>query len=126
MNQKYPTKEKLKQKREIDLLFAKGKWLSSGNLRVISLNLDKKPQEGFSLDNQKVGVSVSKKHFKKAVDRNRIKRLLREIYRHNKEIFTEAFGHQSLTMVFWVSNEKPANLQSLQENFVKLCKSKIN
>jgi ribonuclease P protein component len=30
------------------------------------------------------GVAVSKKHFKKAVDRNRIKRQIREIYRVEK------------------------------------------
>ena len=76
MTQKYPRKEKLKQKREIDLLFEKGRWLSQGNLRIISLDLEKKPQEDFSLTNQKFGVSVSKKYFKRAVDRNRIKRLL--------------------------------------------------
>ena len=86
--QKYPRKEKLKQKREIDLLFAKGKWNSCGNLRIISINLEKKPQENFELLNQKIGVSVSKKNFKKAVDRNRIKRLLRESYRLNKDLFT--------------------------------------
>lgn len=121
---RFPKEEKLKHKREIDLLFAKGKWQSCGNLRIISINLEKKPQEDFIFSNQKFGVSVSKRYFKKAVDRNRIKRLLREAYRHNKEIFTEFFGTQSVSMIFWVSKEKPSDYQSLEENFITLCKSK--
>lgn len=124
MTQKYPKREKLKQKKEIDFLFAKGKWQTSGNLRIISIDLEKKPSEEFSLPNQRVGVSVSKKFFKKAVDRNRIKRLLRELYRLNKDLFTEQFGKQSLSMIFWVSKEKPTNYQSLEENFITLCQSK--
>ena len=124
MTQKYPRKEKLKQKREIDLLLEKGRWLSQGNLRIISLDLEKKPQEDFSLTNQKFGVSVSKKYFKKAVDRNRIKRLLREVYRLNKDLYLEHFGTQTLAMFFWVSKEKPTDYKSLEENFLTLCKSK--
>ena len=124
MTQKYPRKEKLKQKREIDLLFEKGRWLSQGNLRIISLDLEKKPQEDFSLTNQKFGVSVSKKYFKKAVDRNRIKRLLREVYRLNKEVYLEYFGTQTLAMFFWVSKEKPTDYKTLEQNFLTLCKSK--
>lgn len=124
MTQKYPRKEKLKQKREIDLLFEKGRWLSQGNLRIISLDLEKKPQEDFSLTNQKFGVSVSKKYFKRAVDRNRIKRLLREVYRLNKDLYLEHFGTQTLAMFFWVSKEKPTDYKSLEENFLTLCKSK--
>ena len=121
---RFPKEEKLKHKREIDLLFAKGKWQTCGNLRIISINLEKKPQEDFLISNQKFGVSVSKRHFKKAVDRNRIKRLLRETYRLNKEIFTDAFGKNSISMIFWVSNEKPVSYRSLEENFITLCKSK--
>lgn len=34
-------------------------------------------------------VSVPKKHFKHAVDRNRVKRQLREAYRHNKHILLD-------------------------------------
>lgn len=124
MNQKYPTKEKLKQKREIDLLFGKGKWLTCGNLRVISIDLDKKPQEGLIVENQKVGVSVSKRYFKKAVHRNRIKRQLREVYRLNKLVFTTVFGAHSLSMIFWVNSEMPKDFKSLEENFLSLCKSK--
>lgn len=124
MNQKYPTKEKLKQKREIDLLFGKGKWLTYGNLRVISIDLDKKPQEGLSVENQKVGVSVSKRYFKKAVYRNRIKRQLREVYRLNKTLFSEVFGEHSISMIFWVSSEMPKDFKALEQNFISLCKSK--
>ena len=124
MNQKYPTKEKLKQKKEIDLLFSKGKWLTFDNLRVISLDLKKNPQEDFLLLNQKVGVSVSKKFFKKAVDRNRIKRLLRVAYRMNKGLFVERFGAESISMVFWISKDKPKSLELLEKNFVTLCETK--
>ncbi len=124
MNQKYPKQEKLKQKRELDLLFGKGKWQSCGNLRIISIDLDKTPQENFKISNQKFGVSVSKRYFKKAVDRNRIKRLLRESYRLNKALFTEKFGTHSLSMIFWVSNEKPNHYSELEKEFVKLCESK--
>ena len=124
LNQKYPRREKLKQKKEIDLLFTKGKWLTSGSLRIISIDLDKKPADEFSINNQKVGVSVSKKYFKKAVDRNRIKRLLREIYRKNKVLFLEHFGKNSISMIFWVSKEHPKDLKTLEENFIHLCQSK--
>ncbi|WP_297985296.1 ribonuclease P protein component [uncultured Chryseobacterium sp.] len=121
---KFPREQKLKSKSEISLLFEKGKWMTCGNLRIISLDLDKKPQENISVQNQKIGVSVSKKYFKKAVDRNRIKRLLREAYRMNKEIFTEKFGTHSLSMLFWVSKEMPEKCQNIETDFLNLCKPK--
>ena len=120
---KLPKEEKLKHKKDITLLFEKGKWKTCDNLRIITLNLDKKPQEDFSFDRQKVGVSVSKRHFKKAVHRNRIKRLLRECYRLNKHLFVEKFGTNSISMLFWVSTEKPAHYKIVEENFLKLCES---
>lgn len=120
---KFPREEKLKHKKEIGLLFEKGKWKTCENIRIITLNLDKKPQEDFTFDNQKVGVSVSKKHFKKAHDRNRIKRLLRECYRLNKDLFISKFGSNSLSMVFWISSKEPEHFKIVEENFLKLCES---
>ena len=120
---KLPKEEKLKHKKDIGLLFEKGKWKTCDYVRIITLNLDKKPQEDFSFDNQKVGVSVSKKYFKRAHDRNRIKRLLRECYRLNKDLFVEKFGTNSLSMVFWISKEMPDHFNVVEENFLKLCES---
>ena len=102
----YPKNEKLKQKKEISLLFEKGKWKTRGKIRMIVLKIDDSNSEN-SIENSKIGVSVSKRFFKKATDRNRIKRLLRESYRLNKDIFNEKFGENSLVMLFWNSPEKP-------------------
>lgn len=118
----YPKHEKLKQKKEISLLFEQGKWMSCGNLRVIYFNSD--VPETPEITSFKIGVSASKRNFKKATDRNRIKRLLRESYRLNKMIYRETFGENSLSMVFWASNKFPKNYAEVEAEFLKLCKSK--
>jgi len=114
---KYPKEEKLKKKAEIDLLFAKGKWRTYGNLRIIIL----KNHTDLQNENVKIGVSVSKRYFKKAVYRNRVKRLLRECYRLNKELFRDSFGEKTVAMLFWVSNELPEKFQDVEAQFIKLC-----
>jgi len=76
----YPKNEKLKSKTTIDLLFTEGKSVSKYPLRLVYVeNLD-------ADEKIKIGVSVSKKHFKNASDRNYFKRLLRESYRLNKHL----------------------------------------
>lgn len=116
---KYPKQEKLKKDTEITLLFAKGKWRSCGNLRIIIL----KNHADLQTENVKLGVSVSKRYFKKAVYRNRVKRLLRECYRLNKDLFRESFGDKTIAMLFWVSNELPEKFQDVEAEFIKLCQS---
>lgn len=118
-NFKYPKAEKLKKKDEITLLFEKGKWKNSGNLRIIIL----KNHPDLLTENVKLGVSVSKRYFKKAVYRNRIKRLLRECYRLNKDLFKESFGEKTAAMLFWVSPELPQKFQDVEAQFIKLCQS---
>ena len=113
----YPKQEKLKQKKQISLLFEKGKWKTCGNIRLITL-------QDNTLRNPKIGVSVSKRNFKKAVDRNRIKRLLREAYRLNKTAFQQKFGNNSLSMLFWNSKSFPKHYAEVEEEFLKLCKPK--
>ena len=123
MNFTYPRNEKLKHKNDISLLFEKGKWKTSGNLRIIFYKNQNDEEIKMPLDS-KFGVSVSKRYFKKAVDRNRIKRLLRECYRLHKVDYQEAFGEPNLAMVFWVSNLKPSSYSEVEKEFLNLCKSK--
>lgn len=67
--------------------------------------------EGKSLAALQAGVSVSKKHFKHAVDRNRIKRLMREGYRLQKEGLALAVKEKAVILhlfIIYTGKEVPA------------------
>jgi len=79
LDQSFPKIEKLKSKKIIDALFQEGHSKVFFPLRIVWLET----QLPESVPVQ-CGVSVSKKNFPNATDRNRIKRQLRETYRLNK------------------------------------------
>lgn len=107
----FPRSEKLKGRKTIEFLFRNGKWVSSGNLRMIYIPSSE----------TKLSVSVSKKFYKKAVVRNRIKRLLRETYRLNKEVLHESIDGSFHAMLFWVNFPAPKNRQEVDLQYRKLC-----
>ena len=90
----FPKKEKLKSQKLIEKLFLEGKAVTVFPLRMLYLQTDF--EDGSKI---KTSVSVSKRNFKKAVDRNRIKRLLREAYRLNKP---EYFNNITTTYAFMI------------------------
>ena len=114
MNFSYPKSEKLKSKNTIDLLFSEGKSVSKYPLRLVyaQVNLDEKEQI-------KMGVSVSKKYFKNAVDRNYFKRVLRETYRLNKNLLLENIDKKYAFMFFYQSKER-LKYQEINEKTVQL------
>lgn len=94
----YNKTEKLKSKKEIEALFLKGKSVSAWPLRLVYLKNEK---------TNKVGVSVSKRNFKLAVDRIKIKRLLREAYRLNKTFLKDNNIEGFSFMILYNNKEMP-------------------
>ena len=78
--------ERISLQREIDSLFKQGKAFTSYPLRVVYL--EQKPSSGATVS---ILVSVPKKKFKRAVKRNRMKRLIKEAYRLNKSSLIENY-----------------------------------
>ena len=123
----YPKTEKLKSKITIDLLFSKGKSVSKYPLRLVFVESDYGIAEG-SEQKIKMGVSVSKKYFKHAVDRNYFKRVLRETYRLNKHLLTDNLDKPYAFMFFYQTKDRLSyeeiNTKTIQlfEKFVQQLK----
>lgn len=100
MNFTYPKNERLKSKTTIGLLFSEGKSVSKYPLRLV-YRIGEANQE----EKIKIGVSVSKKYFKKAVDRNYFKRVLRETYRLNKHLLWDNLEEPYSFMFFYQSKD---------------------
>jgi ribonuclease P protein component len=110
----YPKKEKLKSKTTIDLLFSEGNSVSKFPLRLVYVENKEANAEPL-----KMGVSVSKKYFKKAVDRNYFKRVLRETYRLNKHILLDTLEKPYAIMFFYQTKER-LSFQEIEEKTIQL------
>lgn len=97
----YPKNEKLKSRTTIDRMFTEGKTVSKYPLRLVYI-----PLENIEDVPLKMGVSVSKKHFKKAHDRNYFKRVLRETYRHHKHIIINRLDKPYAFMFFYQTKDR--------------------
>lgn len=99
--------ERLHHQKRIDLLFQEGKSFIAYPLRVVYIAKETKDpnSEPKLCPEISILVSVSKKKFKRAVKRNRVKRLIREAYRLNK---------------YNVNNELPASCNSIDIAFIYL------
>lgn len=96
MDQSFKKIEKLKSQKLIEKLFSEGKSVAAYPLRLVYVKAHFEDAAKI-----KAGVSVSKRHFKKAVDRNRIKRLMREAYRLNKSKYFDNITDQYAFMILY-------------------------
>ena len=100
----FPKEEHLCRKKLIDELFSKqGSSFGVYPLRIVWIR-----NTGLTNTPPQVLISVSKRSFKRAVDRNRLKRLIREAYRLNKYRLTEQpKGHPiALLGIIFTGKEK--------------------
>lgn len=102
----YSRAEKLKSKKLFEKLFAEGKSVTQYPLRMVYVKTNETQEVAI-----KAGVTVSKRKFKSAVKRNRIKRVLREAYRLNKAIvFNNSKGNYAL-LIMYLGKEMPESNQ---------------
>jgi ribonuclease P protein component len=80
--------ERLKSRKQIEQLFSTGKKFVAGPFRIFFL-VHRQLVSGNKQNLLQFGVGVSAKNFKRAVDRNRIKRLTREAWRLQKNELKE-------------------------------------
>lgn len=112
--------EKLKSKKAIEQLFAEGIRIKSHPFQLIFLQ--KEHNAEFPI---KVGFTVSKRTIKLAVNRNRIKRLMREVYRKNKQLFFESLGKKYLFMFIYSANTEISYIE-IELSIKKVCTKFLN
>ena len=112
MRNTFRKEEKLKKKNLITELFASGKSMSVFPLKLVYLEMDH--DSDYKI---KAGVSVSKRNFKKAVDRNSIKRLMRETYRKNKYLIYDSEDTKKHIFMFIYQGKKKNLIRLLKKEW---------
>lgn len=102
--------EKLKSRKLIGKLFEEGNSVKKFPIRLVYLQT-----EHTSDSMVQAGFSVPKRNFKKAVDRNRIKRLLREAYRKSKPSLYDELQKPYIFMFTFIGKTEPTYLEVEQK-----------
>jgi ribonuclease P protein component len=111
--------EKLKSRKQIERLFLEGESVKEFPLRLKFLKTDYELKFPFQ-----VAFSVPKRNMKLAVDRIRVKRLLREVYRKNKHILLNNNSENYVVMFIytdkneWKYEELEIKMISILHKFV--------
>ena len=112
----YKRAEHLKQQKLIDIVFQQNKSMRVGPLKMVYAIV---PADSFSYQ---VAFVAPKKIHHLAVDRNRNKRLLREAFRLNRHILTDALCNKPLkiSFLFVAQNGEPVTFAETESNVRQL------
>lgn len=110
--------ERLCSKKAFELLFSKGKTFFIFPVKIIYIR-----EKTDEIPEIKIAFSVSKRYFKRAVKRNRIKRVLREIYRTHK--LTPLSGFHQYLMILYISKD-PVDFYRTEESVTRALKQISN
>jgi ribonuclease P protein component len=112
---KFKKEERLKGTKRVDAIFTTGKSFISYPLRVLYLMKEQSPSTGCS-----ILISVPKKRIKKAVHRNRIKRLIRESYRLNRTLIDQLeFNEYSIDVALIYVKDSATNFNEIDKAIKK-------
>ena len=117
MDQTFTRDERLRSKVLIKHLFDEGKKINFFPFRIIVLKYPVPSKYPVQLL-----ISVPRSLFKKAVDRNMIKRLIREAYRKNKYLFYESLEEDQIQLMVCIQYTAKVILsfQLIQEKIIVL------
>ena len=114
MDQSFGRNQKLKSKKLIDQLFTEGRSLKSFPLKLVYL-----PIPNSESSELRTAVSVPKKLIKTAVQRNRIKRLMREVFRKNKYLVTKELPSSYAFMFIYISRDE-ISYEKIEASMIKI------
>ena len=120
----FPLKEHIKSKRTIEKLYAEGASVTAFPLRAVFLEQMPEEQEPTAA----ILISVAKKRFRHAVDRNLVKRRIREAYRTSKHRFVEVLdsnGKKMAVAILYIDT-KHNSTSFIRRKMEKLLDSIIN
>lgn len=110
MPHRFPKSRRLCSVKEIDNLLKRGKNLFAEPFRVTFVKIDGKGQD-------KILISVPKRNFKRAVDRNLLKRRIREAYRLNRPEETDT---THLHIMFVYTHKEILDFQHIEQQMVHI------
>ena len=115
MQNTFKKQEKLKKSKLITQLFAEGKSITEFPIKLIYLQVDHNSPYKIQ-----AGVSAAKRKFSKAVDRNKIKRLLREVYRKNKYLIYQSEHTKKHLFMFIYQGKKEIDYKIVEEKMISV------
>ncbi|MBO4428053.1 MAG: ribonuclease P protein component [Bacteroidales bacterium] len=109
----FPKSEHLSGKRDIAALLKDGKWGSCGCLKFCWLRREDGPS--------RLLVSVPKRHFKRAVKRNLLKRRIREAWRLSKPADANpADAHYGIDILIQYNSEEVADFATIRTDLAAI------
>ena len=122
----YQKKDKLKSRKQMQFLFSKGTAIAMHPIRLL-YTIEKEEAGIFSNGLLQAGVGAPSRQFRKAVQRNKVKRLLREGYRLEKPNFTNSISitNTRLNLFFLYVDANVQTQQQIQAT-IKLLLQKLS
>jgi ribonuclease P protein component len=122
----YQKKDKLKSRKQMQFLFSKGTAITMHPIRLL-YTIEKEEAGIFSNGLLQAGVGAPSRQFRKAVQRNKVKRLLREGYRLEKPNFTNSISitNTRLNLFFLYVDANVQTQQQIQAT-IKLLLQKLS